>query len=77
VGAAAGGLVRDGDTGLVVAPDDVAALGQALSRLLGDRELRERLGERARAAVSAFTYDAMEAAFAQALTRCASAPDRG
>jgi 2-deoxystreptamine N-acetyl-D-glucosaminyltransferase/2-deoxystreptamine glucosyltransferase len=45
-------LVVDGETGLVVPPGDVTALRAALLRLLGDAELRRRLGaagrERAR-----------------------------
>lgn len=67
VGAAAGGLVSDGQTGLVIAPGDPAALATAIDRLLGDPDLRERLGNAGRAAVSAYTYDAMVAAFARAL----------
>ena len=50
--AAAGGalleLVADGETGLLVQPRDAAALREAVERLLGDRELRERLGRAAR-----------------------------
>jgi len=41
-------LVTDGETGLVVPPGDVAALRTALERLLGDPELRRRLGGAAR-----------------------------
>jgi glycosyltransferase involved in cell wall biosynthesis len=45
-------LVVDGKTGIVVPPRDPAALRAALERLLGDRDLRRRLGmagrERAR-----------------------------
>lgn len=67
VGAAAGGLVSDGETGLVITPGDPAALATAIDRLLADPELRERLGAAGRAAVSTYTYEAMAAAFAQAL----------
>jgi glycosyltransferase involved in cell wall biosynthesis len=49
-------LVEDGVTGLLVPPGDVGALRKALELLLGDRELRRRLGaagrERARARFS-------------------------
>jgi glycosyltransferase involved in cell wall biosynthesis len=41
-------LVVDGETGLVVSPRDPAALRAALQRLLGDEELRRRLGAAAR-----------------------------
>jgi glycosyltransferase involved in cell wall biosynthesis len=67
VGAVAGGLVRDGHTGLVVAPDDPGALAVAVNRLLRDPELAERLGQAGRSAVAGYTYEAMAAAFGQAL----------
>ncbi|MHB8648375.1 MAG: glycosyltransferase family 4 protein [Thermomicrobiales bacterium] len=40
-------IVRDGETGLVVKPDDPAALAAALVRLLGDATLRLRLARAA------------------------------
>jgi glycosyltransferase involved in cell wall biosynthesis len=67
VGAVAGGLVRDGETGLVVAPGDPPALARAIYLMLEDRALRERLGAAAHAAVQPYTYDAMANAFDQAL----------
>jgi glycosyltransferase involved in cell wall biosynthesis len=67
VGAAAGGLVRDGDTGAVVPAGDDSALAAALVRLLRDERLRERLGANAREAVRAFTYERAADAFARAL----------
>ncbi len=42
-------VVRDGDTGLLVPPDDVSSLAGALRRLLDDAALRARLGSNARA----------------------------
>lgn len=69
VGAAAGGLVRDGETGLVVAPGDPEALAAAIGRLLTDAPLRSRLGAAARRAVAPYTYDAMAEAFAAAVYR--------
>ena len=67
VGAVAGGLVRDGETGVVVAPGDPVALATAIDLMLGDPALRSRLGAAGRAALSAFTYDAMADAFDLAL----------
>jgi glycosyltransferase involved in cell wall biosynthesis len=51
VASAVGGLldlVVEGETGLLVPPRDVAALREALERLLADRDLRRRLGEAGR-----------------------------
>jgi glycosyltransferase involved in cell wall biosynthesis len=67
VGAVAGGLVRDGHTGLVVPPADPARLGEALRRLLDDPSLRERLGQGGRAEVAAYSYEAAAAGFGDAL----------
>lgn len=58
VGAAAGGLVKDGRNGLVVPQGDPVALARALSALAADRDLRERLGSAARADVAAYTPEA-------------------
>jgi glycosyltransferase involved in cell wall biosynthesis len=50
--AAAGGalldLVTDGETGLLVPPRDAPAMRAAVEELLGDPELRERLGQAGR-----------------------------
>jgi glycosyltransferase involved in cell wall biosynthesis len=67
VGAVAGGLVRHGESGLVVAPGDPVALADAVNRLLRDRPLRERLGAGARAAVAPYTYEAMADGVGRAL----------
>lgn len=45
-------LVRDGDNGLVVPAGDAQALADALARLLGDVDLRRRLGQAARQTVA-------------------------
>jgi rhamnosyl/mannosyltransferase len=53
---------RDGVSGLVVEPGDAGALAAALRRLVGDVELRTRLGRAARARVEAeFTAERMAA----------------
>jgi glycosyltransferase involved in cell wall biosynthesis len=48
--------VIDGETGLLVAPGDGAALTTAFARLLGDPALRRRLGEAGRARARAHTW---------------------
>jgi glycosyltransferase involved in cell wall biosynthesis len=67
VGAAAGGLVRDGRNGLVVPAADPVALAVALRRLALDRPLRERLGAAAKADVAAYSYAAWADGFSRAL----------
>ena len=63
VASAVGGLtdlVVDGETGLLVPPGDVRTLRAALERLLGDAELRGRLGAAARERVrERFSWDAV------------------
>jgi phosphatidylinositol alpha-1,6-mannosyltransferase len=52
-----GGLaeaVRDGETGLVVNPDDPDAVSAALKRLLGDQLLARRLGQAGRKAIETY-----------------------
>jgi glycosyltransferase involved in cell wall biosynthesis len=67
VGAAAGGLVRDGRTGLVVPAGDRAALASAIGRLAADAPLRRRLGAAGREEVAAYTHRAWAQGFAGAL----------
>ena len=54
VGSRVGGIpdvVTEGETGLLVPPDDPAALAEVLTRVLSDRSLAERLGAEARTRV--------------------------
>jgi glycosyltransferase involved in cell wall biosynthesis len=67
VGAAAGGLVRDGRNGIVVRAGDAAALAGAIQHLASDGQLRGRLGAQGAQDVLAFDYDAWAAGFSRAL----------
>lgn len=52
-------LIDDGETGLLVPPDDVAALAAGLCRLTADRALRARLGAAGRQFVAGEFADAL------------------
>lgn len=67
VGAAAGGLVRDGRNGLVVGAGDIEGLAQAMARLSADPALRTRLGAAGANDVSAYTHAAWAGGFSAAL----------
>jgi glycosyltransferase involved in cell wall biosynthesis len=59
-----GEAVRHGETGLLVPHDDVAALADAIRKLLGDEPLRRRLAQQGRQLVLArFTAEHMTCAF--------------
>lgn len=67
-------IVTDGTTGLLVPPEDPAALAAALSRLIGDAPLRARLGAEGRRTVDAeyrweSCVDRMEAVLRGAIAR--------
>jgi glycosyltransferase involved in cell wall biosynthesis len=58
--------VSDGETALVVPPQDAAALAAAIDRLIGDKALAAELGERARAqAIANFSLEKMLDAMAR------------
>jgi glycosyltransferase involved in cell wall biosynthesis len=75
VGSRVGGLpeaVADGESGILVAPGDASQLAAALDRVLGDAELRARLGASGRERAPMFTAPAVvpryEAAYERART---------
>jgi glycosyltransferase involved in cell wall biosynthesis len=78
VGAAAGGLVRDGRNGAIVPAADPVTLAGTLLRFARDPELRARLGAVGREDVRAYTYDAWAGGFSRALAELGlSMEDRG
>jgi glycosyltransferase involved in cell wall biosynthesis len=81
VASAVGGLVdavEDGVTGLLVPPRDVTALRAGIERLLGDVDLRDRLGSAARStARERFSWSAATEATMRAYRDAAGAPRDG
>ena len=76
VGAASGGttdVVEEGINGLLVPPNNVGALAQALSRLLCDESLRAELGRREEIVRRKYQF----AAFQSALERILDESDSG
>lgn len=52
-----GSVVRNGMDGLLIEPEDEEALGNAIKLLFDDRQLREKMGARARLRAENFTWD--------------------
>jgi glycosyltransferase involved in cell wall biosynthesis len=73
VGVRGGGvaeLVRDGETGFLVPPDDAQALAQAVKRLAQDAALAEQMGARGRAhAFAEYSIEATARQLAQMYAR--------
>ena len=67
VGAAAGGLVRDGETGLVVPAGDPAALAAAIDALAADPGRRAALGAAGAQAARGYDFEACAAGVSSAL----------
>jgi glycosyltransferase involved in cell wall biosynthesis len=64
---AAHDLLRDGENGFVVPPDDVPAATAALRKLAADPELRRRMGERSRELVRPWGYELSVESFVAAV----------
>jgi len=66
-------VVRDGENGLLVAPNDAAALAVAIERFFTDASLRERLAAAAPASVAGYTeetvFSTIEAELQRAVSR--------
>jgi glycosyltransferase involved in cell wall biosynthesis len=74
VAAAAGGapeLVRDGETGYLVPPDDAATLAAVIGELIAEPELRRRLGAVGAAAARTRTWVRSVAELRDAYARAA------
>jgi len=73
VGTAVGGVpevIADGETGHVVPPNDAPALAAAMTKLLGDRELRQAMGDAGRLRMrTQFTFEAQADAYLKLFAR--------
>jgi len=67
VGAAAGGLVRDGWNGYIVPEGNIQSLSDAISRVLQDPALREQMSRNAREIMKDWNNETMVASFRQAV----------
>jgi hypothetical protein len=72
-----GSVVRDGVEGFVVAPGDVAALADRVTRLVEDRALREEMGRNARRRAEGFSWERYRERFGSLIVDLVRAePDR-
>ncbi len=69
VGAAAGGLVRDGDNGFVVPQRNSEALAKAIQRIMQDEALRNRMGNAGRKLIRQWGNPEMAQGFRTAIER--------
>jgi len=67
VGAAVGGLVKDGENGFIVPERDSTAIASALEKLLSDENLQRKMGENAQKEILAWSNENMVAGFRQAI----------
>ena len=64
-------IIRDGVDGILVPPDDVAALANAMDRLMADPQERQRLGVQAVEVVERFSTDRIMKLWGDLLARVA------
>lgn len=48
-------IIKDGENGVIVPDDDIDALAEAMMKLMGDDELRKRMGEEAKKVVETYS----------------------
>jgi glycosyltransferase involved in cell wall biosynthesis len=72
VGAAVGGLVKEGVTGLVVPERDSDAIAEALHTILGNDAIRLQMGANASEEIKRWSYGRMVSGFNEAVTYASS-----
>jgi glycosyltransferase involved in cell wall biosynthesis len=77
VGAAAGGLLRDGYNGYIVPERDSGAIAAALTRVLNDAEHRQQLSAGALESIALWDHNHMVAGFRKAIEHALAEPRRG
>lgn len=60
-------IIKDGKSGLIIPPQNPTALAEAIQKLAGSFELREKLAQRARERVNVFSLQKMMAEFKKIL----------
>ena len=68
-------MIRDTVDGLLVEPEDAEALATAMTRLMEDEHLRERLGRRATEIVKRFSVESVMAKWDALLTEAVVADE--
>jgi len=74
---AADEYIQDHVTGILVPPGDTAAMASALCELVGDPELRRRMGQRAKEASAAFTPESFFDRVFEVVNECLREPGSG
>ena len=67
VGAAMGGLINDGENGIIVPEKNPAALTEAIKKVLNDDEYQNKLSNNAKTTIQKWTYDKMAQGFIDAV----------
>ena len=62
-------IIRSGSNGLLVPVEDITALAQAMDHLMGDAQLRSRIGENARAVAEQFSVPRVMASWDSLLSQ--------
>ena len=67
VGAAMGGLIQNGDNGIIVPEKNAEILAEAIEKVLSDDEYQNKLSLSAKNTIKSWTYDKMAQGFIDAV----------
>ena len=71
VGAAMGGLIEDGENGIIIPENNSEALSDAIEKVLSDHEYQNKLSTNAKEKIKKWTYDKMAQGFIDAVDKVA------